>query len=359
MAQPKVLVVDDNKYLVELMRYNLQQDGMAVIEAFDGKQAIEKALSEKPNLIILDINMPVKDGFEVCRVLRMDPKTLMIPIIIASSRKEEYDRLTGFEIGADDYITKPFKVEELVNRVKALLRGGVNASAGRSLKPRSQEKPLASFGCPQLDSLFKGGVVSGSNVVLIGPVGTGKSSICRRFMASGLKNKEAGLYVSVEDTIDSIKRALQSLMGSIDEYISGGLFRLVNAVEANILKSTDINEALKVVVEAGIEIGQSIQSKKGGRRVVDSLSGLLSNFDELVGRNYLSQIIHTSNAFGGVTTIYTLEEGTISPQQSTVIKSYMDGVIELKNESAGVYAQVINMKWGEVSKNRIKLWSHV
>ena len=120
----KILVVDDEPDVVELIRFNLQAAGYDVVTADDGTEALRKALSASPDLIILDLMLPEVDGLEVCKLLRRDPHTKAIPIVMLTARAGEIDRVLGFELGADDYVTKPFSPRELVLRVKALLRRG-------------------------------------------------------------------------------------------------------------------------------------------------------------------------------------------------------------------------------------------
>ncbi len=117
-----VLVVDDERDIVELVRYNLTQAGFRVVSAADGRQALELARRERPDLILLDLMLPVLPGTEVARTLRQDEKTRTIPIIMLTARGEEVDRVVGFELGADDYVVKPFSPRELVLRVQAILR---------------------------------------------------------------------------------------------------------------------------------------------------------------------------------------------------------------------------------------------
>lgn len=122
MAVTKILVVDDEKSIVELVKFNLEREGFQVLTAFNGHEAVEKARKEKPDLIILDVMLPGIDGLEVCRSLSTDVETSQIPIIMLSARTEEVDKILGLELGADDYITKPFSPRELVARVKARMR---------------------------------------------------------------------------------------------------------------------------------------------------------------------------------------------------------------------------------------------
>lgn len=115
----KILVVDDEAKIVELVRLYLERDGYGVVTASDGRMAIERARREKPDLVVLDIMLPQVDGLEVCRTLRRESG---VPIIMLTARDEDSDKLIGLELGADDYITKPFSPREVVARVKAVLR---------------------------------------------------------------------------------------------------------------------------------------------------------------------------------------------------------------------------------------------
>lgn len=122
MNYGKILVVDDEEHIVELIKYNLESNGYNIITASDGKEAYEIAIREKPNLILLDIMLPVLGGIEVCKKLKEDKNTEHIPIIMLTAKSEEIDKVLGLEIGADDYITKPFGIRELIARIKAVLR---------------------------------------------------------------------------------------------------------------------------------------------------------------------------------------------------------------------------------------------
>jgi DNA-binding response OmpR family regulator len=115
----KILIVEDEVTLQETLAYNLKHQGYSVETADDGKSAIEKAKLTNPDLILLDIMLPGIDGFEVCRILRQEMNT---PILMLTARDDEIDRVVGLEVGADDYLTKPFSMRELIARVKALLR---------------------------------------------------------------------------------------------------------------------------------------------------------------------------------------------------------------------------------------------
>lgn len=115
----KILVVDDEKSIADIIKFNLEKEGYEVILAYDGEEAIKKIYGQAPNLILLDIMMPKKDGFQVLREIRKDFST---PVLMLTAKEEEVDKVLGLELGADDYITKPFSMRELIARIKANLR---------------------------------------------------------------------------------------------------------------------------------------------------------------------------------------------------------------------------------------------
>ncbi len=120
----KILVVEDEKNITKVVTYNLEREGYQVITARDGEEGLAKARKELPDLVVLDLMLPKLDGLEVCRQLKSDPKSARIPIIMLTAKTQEADRVVGLEMGADDYVAKPFSVRELAARVKAVLRRG-------------------------------------------------------------------------------------------------------------------------------------------------------------------------------------------------------------------------------------------
>jgi DNA-binding response OmpR family regulator len=115
----KILVVEDEQTLVETLEYSLRRQGYDVYTAMDGRAALEAAAKHTPDLVVLDVMLPGLDGFEICRILRQDTS---VPILMLTARGEEIDKIVGLEVGADDYLTKPFSMRELAARIKALLR---------------------------------------------------------------------------------------------------------------------------------------------------------------------------------------------------------------------------------------------
>ena len=119
VTNDKILIVEDDRNLLDTLKYNLRKEGYSVVTAVDGVEALEVARRDKPDFIILDIMLPKMSGFEVCRILR---KEMTVPILMLTAKTEEVDKVVGLEIGADDYMTKPFSMRELLARIRAMLR---------------------------------------------------------------------------------------------------------------------------------------------------------------------------------------------------------------------------------------------
>jgi len=120
--QQKILVVEDEVHIIELLKYNIELAGYQMIYADNGKEGINLCVEQHPDLVILDLMLPDIDGFDVCKILKKDERTKDIPVIMLTARGEEVDKVLGLELGADDYITKPFSIRELMARIKVVLR---------------------------------------------------------------------------------------------------------------------------------------------------------------------------------------------------------------------------------------------
>ena len=151
----RILVVDDEKSIVDILRLNLQKEGYTVSEAYDGAEAVEKALAEnsedRPDLLLLDVMLPEMNGFDVCKKIR---ESSTVPIVMITAREDEVDKVLGLEIGADDYVTKPFSMRELLARVKANMRRV-------EIEPiKEDNNDIIEVGCFKLDcnryELYKG-----------------------------------------------------------------------------------------------------------------------------------------------------------------------------------------------------------
>ena len=126
----KALIVDDEQAIVNLVRHHLEKEGLSCIEAYEGETALQLARTERPDLIVLDLMLPGIDGLEICRLLRRDRTLANMAIIMLTAKAEEVDRVVGLEMGADDYLVKPFSPRELVARIKAVLRRGRDSQTG-------------------------------------------------------------------------------------------------------------------------------------------------------------------------------------------------------------------------------------
>jgi len=122
MSKEKILIIEDEKDIVKMLDYNLKREGFKTLSAYNGEDGLDMASKENPDLILLDLMLPEIDGFDVCKALKSDPKTSHIPIIILTAKDQETDKIVGLELGADDYVTKPFSPRELIARIKAVLR---------------------------------------------------------------------------------------------------------------------------------------------------------------------------------------------------------------------------------------------
>lgn len=130
MVQTKILVVEDEKNIVKLISYNLEREGFRVSVAKDGAEGLESVRKNPPDLVILDLMLPKMDGLEICRQIRADRKTASLPVIMLTAKTQEADRVVGLELGADDYIPKPFSPRELIARVRAILRRSARPESG-------------------------------------------------------------------------------------------------------------------------------------------------------------------------------------------------------------------------------------
>ena len=154
MSSEKILIIEDEENILEAVKYTLTQEGYDVFTSVDGEDGLEKAQEIKPDLVLLDVMLPKMDGFEVCRILRKD---LEMPVFMISAKAEEIDRVVGLEIGADDYITKPFSMRELVVRVRNSLRRA-------ALSPKVDDLEILKFGELEIHLTSHMAVVSGEEV---------------------------------------------------------------------------------------------------------------------------------------------------------------------------------------------------
>ena len=210
-----ILVVEDEKDIVDLIEHHLKQSGFSVITALDGRSGLERARAEHPSLIILDLMLPEIDGKDICRALKSNPSTQSIPILMLTAKAEEVDRIVGFELGAEDYVTKPFSPKELVLRVKAILR--------RKEGPQEGEKTIQ-IGDLLIDidrhhvSVKKSPVrLTSTEFKLLVELASKRGRVLTR---EHLLDKVWGYtYEGYARTVDTHIRRLREKLGSLGEYI--------------------------------------------------------------------------------------------------------------------------------------------
>ncbi len=184
----KIIIVEDDKTLLSALKYNLIKDGYDVLTAVDGAQALEVARSENPDLIILDIMLPELSGFDVCRILRKEGMTM--PILMLTAKTDEVDKVVGLELGADDYMTKPFSLRELLARIHAMLR---RVEMTRKENSLPQEKKLK-FGDLEID-FSRHQVIFRDSIVNLSP---------KEFELLALLSKNRGRVFSRETLLEKI-----------------------------------------------------------------------------------------------------------------------------------------------------------
>ncbi|MFA5928412.1 MAG: response regulator, partial [Candidatus Margulisiibacteriota bacterium] len=246
-AVARILVADDEPNILMLTSVMLRDVGYEVFTAENGQQAIEQAQKLKPDLIVTDIMMPEKNGFEVCQAVRNMPEISHTPIIILSALGDEYNKISGFEGGADDYVTKPFNIEELKARVAALLirsKGKVCPKEECKVVSPVQSAALESTfvgkrtsivdqivsGSSAIDKVLGGGFPKGGNILLIGKMGGGKSNLCRKFIATGLNNDERCMIVTLDDDPSMLRKMISMGLGlEVTEFEKKDRIRIVDA----------------------------------------------------------------------------------------------------------------------------------
>jgi KaiC/GvpD/RAD55 family RecA-like ATPase len=315
--------------------------------------------------------MPKKNGFELCNELRFHSQLCDVPIIMLTALGREEDKLQGYRMGADDFIVKPFSPADLKERVDRLLERTIRAGQAKASvleAPAEIPRGRISTGIKKVDTILGGGLPISSNILLTGPMGSGKSTFCRSFIAEGIKGYEPSLFVIMDDKVSLVKEKMNSLLGRppLEFYETNKMLMLVDASswvaglrtipEGQTLESfQQINYLTRAIADAGLELGQNPIAKRGGRRVIDSISSLFVHFELPVLQGFLANLIRASTTHGGVTTIFTLEQGVVDERLINSVKYLMDGVFETKKEGGDLFLRVVNMKWLPVPDQWIRL----
>jgi CheY-like chemotaxis protein/KaiC/GvpD/RAD55 family RecA-like ATPase len=360
-----VMIVDDDRDILRLVKTGLAKAGFQVSQAENAETALAKIAQKKPDLLITDAMMPGKDGYELSKELRARAETASLPIIMLTALHEEQDALKAFQDGVDDFVTKPFNMAILRARVAAMLARAQAFKGAQVVIPTTVIEEVVhadrvSTGIQDLDSALDGGILKGSNMLVMGETGTGKSSLARRFTARGLANQEKCMVITLDDDPVMIRQNLgRRLTKSLSEYEQRDCYSwsrgLVRGSEKFALSgAVELNQLAGVISDAGAELGQTATDKLGGRRIVDSMSSLFINFELASVQRFLAQLARSASSYGGVSTLFILEEGSVSDQVLNNIKYLMDGIIELKFEG-GYMARVASMKWSKFSRQWVTI----
>lgn len=376
----KIFIADDDRFFRELYQMVLGEEGYDVTFAITGSEAVEKWPGNTPDLIILDVLMPGLNGYEVCAKLREMPDFALTPILMLTGLSADEDKIKGYNVGADDFLTKPFSPKVFRERVKNILDRSkarkvaapapaaaapepaaqpapaeAPAAAPAPQKPAEAVRPLTS-GADVFQELFGGPVPHGVNVLMTGSLGSGKSSFSRLFLAEGLKTGEKCMFICLDESPARIRQTLAGKHG-IDAATSeaGGALRFIDAYSWSggripaeepfaVKGALDLSELSSLVTEAAEELEQTEGAKKGGRRVLDSLSSLFLKFDLPYVQRFIAYLAR-SGQFAEVTTFFIIEQGTCDEQALNNIKYLMDGVLEFKQDDQRFLAKVQSLKW--------------
>lgn len=380
--EKKIFIAEDNLQFCELYRMALGAEGYQVQFAHTGKEALAKIPTEGPDLIILDVMMPDTDGYEVCRKLREHPDFALTPIIMLTALSTDEDKIKGYHVGADDYITKPFSLKVLKARVRSILEksGTKRAPAAQPVlqaappvvqvaepaaireepaaSPARAPTPIAPLkpGEDPLEQLFGGPAPTGSNILVVGPLGSGKSFFARLFLSQGLRNNEKCMMICLDDDPSMVRKELgsryrldlsqcegQNQIRFVDAYSwSGG--RTSSTERYAIKGALELSDLSQLITEAASDLGQTEELKQGGRRVVDSISSLFLNFELPYVQRFIAHLARSAH-FAGVSTIFVVEEGASNDQALNNIKYVMDAVVEFKAENQRFLGRPQSMKW--------------
>ena len=412
-GERKIFIAEDNPQFCELYRMALESEGYKVLFANTGREAVEKIPAERPDLIILDVMMPEMDGYEVCRNLRDLPEFALIPIIMLTAKTADEDKIKGYNVGADDYITKPFSLKVL----RARVRGVLERSAAKKVGSPQPVAPVAPAGAPEpppiapvrpltipvaqpavqvvqpiilredeviaparavtptralapgddlFEGLLGGKVPPGSNILIVGPLGSGKSHLSRAVIGRALENGEKCTLVCLDDDPSVVRRELnqkhqldisgyegQNQMRFVDAYSWSGGKTSVQEKYA-ITVTLELADLSALINEAAADLGQADPQKQGGKRVLDSISSLFLNFELSYVQRFVAYLARSGH-FAGVTTIFIIEEGSCDYQALNNTKYIMDGVLELKVEGEKFLGRVQTMKWANPNREWIDM----
>ncbi|MEI6045951.1 MAG: response regulator, partial [Chloroflexota bacterium] len=350
-----ILIVDDDEDILETLSNQLTHIGYRVTTLSQPKESLSWLKQDHYDLLITDAMMPGFSGYDLVRSLRAIPALRNLAVIMLTSLGSREDALQAFRDGVDDFLSKPWKVEILRSKIRRLLER--DNSSGEKLPPPpsiGQHHPTASSGLLALDQALGGSWPIGSNLLVLGNWGSGKSTFAQHFMAEGIVQGEPGLWINFDESPERVLHQLDLLTGGLlDDYNQYQKFRVVDGAEWSLapLPTSELNvnwEALanltKTIIAAGVDLGQTAQQQAGGRRVLDSISTLLLQFDLTLVQRFLLQLARTAQSYGRVSTLFLLEQEAVEEQLVNQIKFFMDGILEVRHRQ-NYEMRVVNHRW--------------
>ena len=363
-----ILVVDDDEDIRTLLSFQLKRAGYEVTSVSNGFSALNAIKSQSFDLLITDAMMPQMSGFDLVQVIRT--AGILIPIMMLTALNTEQDALMAFSYGVDHFQNKPYTVGPLLANVARLLAENFRLQAPTQDVPApapgprtglTGKLPSGNSGLPGLDRILGGNWPPGSNILVIGELGSGKSTFGRHFLAEGMRNGEPGMLITVDDNPVSTRNDLNSLSGGkLEELEQSRKFRLVDASSWSsgagagqekfaIRGRLELTSLAGAIFDAGSELGQTMSARSGGRRVLDSITSLFVYFDLPSVQRFLLQLARTAASYGEVSTLFLLEQGAVDDRTLSNLKYFMDGIFEFRSEPR-FEMRVANLKWREHSK---------
>lgn len=360
-----ILVVDDDEDIRTLLGFQLKRAGYDVNTVSNGLSALNAVKTQPYDLLITDAMMPQMSGYDLVQAVRAIEVGANIPIMMLTALDTEQDALLAFRYGVDHFENKPYIIGPLLANVTRLLaEKSQQAPASVEGAPALRAVVTAqtgNSGLPGLDQVLGRNWPAGSNILVIGEFGSGKSTFGRHFLVEGMKSGEPAMMITVDDNPVSIRNELDSLSGgNLERYENSDKFRLVDASSWSsgvggtherfaISGRLELTGLAGAIIDAGSELGQTTGQKAGGRRVLDSISSLFVYFDLPSVQRFLLQLARTATSYGGVSTLFMLEQGSIDERTLNNLKYFMDGIFEFRAEPR-LEMRVANLKWQEHSK---------
>lgn len=364
---PNVLLVDDEEDIVTILSMQLKNAGYRLMTAHSGQEALQLFEQHNFDLLVTDAMMPQMSGYDLVKIVRAKENGKVIPIIMLTALSGESDALEAFKIGVDDFVTKPYNPGVLKAKIASLLISTNPKAEAAVVRPSALVPVSGNSGLPALDTILGGKWPSGSNILLLGEFGSGKSSFANSFLQAGMQQGDSAMMITVDNTPAQVRAQLEAITGGkLADYEAQNKFRLVDAASWSGGYATSAQERFAItgnleltglagaIMDAGAELGQTIAKKGGGRRVIDSISSLFVYFDLPTVQRFLLGMARTAVSYGGVSTLFLLETGSVDERTLNNIKYFMDGIFEFRRES-DFEMRVSNFKWQNCPKEWFKV----